>query len=236
MSINSKLHEHFVHLPKLNPDGTNYIVYQDRFGFTMEAAGLGAHIDEKAKAPEAPAVVNEAKPTEEETKALDAYSVSLANWNANEAVVKQAIAATIPDSLFLKVKGEKTSSAMWQKMQGEFEKKSQMVIVDLRRRLQEKQCAEGDDVKTHLDELQRIHEDLIAMGADSSDENFIAIMMGSLPTSYDPYLSTLTATSTLLDQKLTPDVYLRGIRDEADRHSLRKTQKRKDDREVTFFA
>jgi hypothetical protein len=77
MSINSKLHEHFVCLPKLNPDGTNYIVYRDHFGFATEAAGLGVHIDEKAKAPEAPAVVNEAKPTEEETKVSPKAGVTL---------------------------------------------------------------------------------------------------------------------------------------------------------------
>jgi hypothetical protein len=49
MSINSKLHEHFVRLPKLNPDGTNYIVYRDRFGFATEASGLGAVRNRKYK-------------------------------------------------------------------------------------------------------------------------------------------------------------------------------------------
>ena len=33
------------------------------------------------------------------------------------------------------------------------------------------------------------------MGAGPTDEDFIAIIMGSLPISYDPYLTALSATS-----------------------------------------
>jgi hypothetical protein len=43
----------------------------------------------------------------------------------------------IPDSLFLKVKGEKTAREMWEKVKNKYEKKSKMVTVDLRRKLQD---------------------------------------------------------------------------------------------------
>jgi hypothetical protein len=58
---------------------------------------------------------------------------------------------------------------MWKKVKDEFEKKSKMMVVDLQK-------------------LQTIREDLISMGADPGDDNFIAILLGSLPISYDPYL------------------------------------------------
>ncbi len=64
--------------------------------------------------------------------------------------MKQEIASTIPDSLFLKVKGEVTAGKMWEKVKDEFKKKSKMMTVDLCRKLQEEHCPENGDVKTHL--------------------------------------------------------------------------------------
>jgi hypothetical protein len=177
-----------------------------------------------------------ATPTEDEQKALDAWETTNAEWISNDAIIKQGIAAMIPDSLFLKVMGETTAKGMWTKVKQEFEQRSQMLKVDLRRKLQEKKCTEGEDVKTHLDELQRLHEDLIVIGADPGDENFVAIVMGSLPASLDPYLAALTATTSLLDNKtLTLEVILRGIRDEAERQNLRKSSGKSKDN-VAFTA
>ena len=56
-----------------------------------------------------------------------------------------------------------------------------------------------------------------AIGADPGDENFVAIVMGSLPASLNPYLATLTATTSLLDKTLTPEVILCGIWDKVKR-------------------
>ncbi|KAJ7608626.1 hypothetical protein DFH06DRAFT_897557, partial [Mycena polygramma] len=58
--------------------------------------------------------------------------------------------------------------------------------------------------------------DLVGMGADPGDENFTAIILGSLPLSYDPYLSAITATSTVMGQTLSPDDLIRGLNEEAD--------------------
>jgi len=98
---------------------------------------------------------------------------------------------------------------MWNKVKAEYEKKSKMVTVDMRRKLQDEKCPEGGDVKAHLMKLQTIREGLIAMGADPGDENFVAIVLGSLPTSYETYLSALTGTATLLGKTLDPDIVLK---------------------------
>ncbi|PBK85852.1 hypothetical protein ARMGADRAFT_1036025 [Armillaria gallica] len=79
---------------------------------------------------------------------------------------------------------------------------------------------EGGDVKTHLTKLQSICEDLIMMGADPDDNNFVTIVLGSLPTSFETYFSALTGILTLLGKALNPDMVLQGISNEgADRRS-----------------
>ncbi len=72
------------------------------------------------------------------------------------------------------------------------------------------------------------------MGADPGDENFVAILLGSLLPLYDPYLAVLTAMSALLNKTLDPDTYLHGIGDEADRRALK--SRTKEVKEVAFNA
>ncbi|PBK99303.1 hypothetical protein ARMGADRAFT_919771, partial [Armillaria gallica] len=95
-------------------------------------------------------------------------------------------------------------------------------------------CAEGGDVKTHLMKLQSICEDLIVMGVDPGDDNFVAIVFGSLPTSFETYLSVLTGVLTLLGKALNPDMVLQGINDEADWWKIRSAGKGK--KEAVFYS
>ena len=107
-----------------------------------------------------------------------------------------------------------------EKLVDEFEKKSKMMMVDLRRKLQDERCVNDGDVRDYITRVIAIREDLIAMGADPGDDIFIAIIMTALPRSYDPYLAAITATASLLKQTIDVDTYIRGIQDEADRHNL----------------
>ena len=134
MSSNfSKLGEYFARLPKCNSDGTNWIIYRDHFGFAADAAGLGDHLDLIKHEPTKPIapVPRPATPVEGQAAvepqltpeqrrdhgaALEVYFRMLSEWQSGEAIVKQGIAGTIPDSLFLKVKNESTAAKMWAKV------------------------------------------------------------------------------------------------------------------------
>ncbi len=235
-SSTAKLGEYFSKLPACKADGTNWIFFRDHFLFAVDAAGLSDHFEDigTMTEPTAPAVVDPKNPTADETKAMNEYAKKRRIWKSEQAIIKQGITSVISDSLFLKVKGKATAKAMWEKVKSEYEKKSKMVTVDLRRKLQDEWCAEGGDVKTHLTKLQSIHEDLIAMGADPGDDNFVAIVLGSLPASFETYLSALTGTSTLLGMALNPDMVLQGISDEADRRKVRSAGK--GEKEAAFYS
>ncbi|CDO68465.1 hypothetical protein BN946_scf184919.g2 [Trametes cinnabarina] len=115
-----------------------------------------------------------------------AYEADLAEWRKGEANVKQLIASTIPDSLFMKIRAKPTARVIWEALAQEFECKSRMVSVDLRRRLQEQKCSDKDDVRVHFAKMRAMREDLAAMGQSPSDDDFFAIIMGSMPSSYEP--------------------------------------------------
>jgi len=200
MSTNSltsttKLREYFAKLPAYKANGTNWIFFQDCFFFAVDTAGLSDYFDDgptgMTSEPTEPQVADPTKPTPEEKEAFKQYPLIKCIWKSEQAIIKQGIASVIPDSLFLKVKGEKTAKEMWNKVKAEYEKKSKMVTVYMQRKMQDEKCPEGD-VKAHLTKLQTIREELIAMGTNPGDENFVAIVLGSLPASYKTYLSALT--------------------------------------------
>ena len=99
-------------------------------------------------------MVDSTKLTADEQSAVTAYEKEFWEWKQSEAIVKQQIASTIPDSLFMKVKGERTAKEIWDLLKKDFKKRSRMFMADLRWRLQDKRCGEGDDVCTHFDTMR----------------------------------------------------------------------------------
>jgi hypothetical protein len=88
-----------------------------------------------------------------------------------------------------------------------------MYVVDLRKRLQEEKCNEGGNVHAHFYTMQTMQEDLAALGYDLSKEDFTAMLLGSLSKSYNSYLSTISATLSVLDKKLSPDALTLSVID-----------------------
>ncbi|CDO78280.1 hypothetical protein BN946_scf184674.g2 [Trametes cinnabarina] len=75
-----------------------------------------------------------------------------------------------------------------------------------------------------------MREDLAAMGQSPSDDDFFAIIMGSMPSSYEPYLSAISATSRVTGAVLSPDELMEALADEYERRTLRaKSAKRSTD-------
>ena len=127
MSSTLKLSEYFAKLPSCNQDGTNWVYFRDRFIFAATAAGLNEHLEKNgamAEEPKQPPIADPKVPTADETKANEEYLRNRKIWRSEQAVLKQAIASVITDTLFLKVKSEKTALLMWNKVKDEFEKKS----------------------------------------------------------------------------------------------------------------
>src|ERR1700678_104354 len=116
-----------------------------------------------------------------------------------------------------------------------FQKKSRMISVDLRRRLQQEKCVEKGDVRAHFSNLRTMREDLASMGHPPSDDDMYAIASGSLPPSYDSYISAVSATSSVLGTTITADALMTTITDEYDRRLLNSKSGMKEDN-VAFHS
>jgi transposase InsO family protein len=240
MSITTKLGDEFLRIPKLEVSGTNWVIFKDRFTWALDARGILDHIDGSGSEPIEPveAPVDKATPlTEEQTtaeaekqeKLVAEWKKDAKEWKQGEAIAKQQIASSIPDSLFMKIRAKGTAYDIWTELGKHFEKRSRMVSIDLRRRLQEMRCAEKGNVVDHFTSLRTMREDLASMGESLTETDFYAIIMGSLPSSYDPYLSALNATSSVLGSQLSADDLMLAITEEYERRALKAKAGKKDD-------
>ncbi|KAI8976427.1 hypothetical protein BD414DRAFT_376909, partial [Trametes punicea] len=135
-----------VRIPRLEANGSNWVLYKVRLTWAAAAKGVAEHLDGKSSAPvalpltagqDATAAVGATPKAPDVTAAqtgvttAGGHTAALATWEKGEAAVKQLIASTIPDSLFMKIRNLATAHEIWEAIGKEFEKKSRMVTVDL---------------------------------------------------------------------------------------------------------
>jgi len=223
----------------------NWVVYKDHFLWSVDACGLLEHVDGSEREPVCPVKPRmvprkdsegnetrdfiQAPYTRDEEREIKEWKAKLKEWKQGEAIVKQQIAATIPDSLFMKIRDKGTALEIWEALQRDFQNKSRMVAVDLRRHLQQERCIEKGDVRAHFAKLRTMREDLATMGHPPDDNEFYAIILGSLPSSFGPFISALNVTSSVLGTVLSPDELMQAFTDEYEHRNIGKSSKREEE-------
>ena len=74
-----------------------------------------------------------------------------------------------------------------------------------------------------------MREDLASMGHKLEDTDFYSIVMGSLPSLYDPYISAVNATSSVLGKTLSADDLILTVTEEYERRTLKTKGTKKED-------
>ena len=205
-----------INVPKLAADGSNWVVYRDRMTWAMDSRLLSDHL------------TNVSMPAAYGPGTINGVTLA-ARWAQGEATVKQAIAASVPDSIFNRIKGSTRAKDVWDALKALFEGRTQMIIVDLRRQLQTMKCGEDDNVRTHFDTIANLREQLAAMGKTIADDEYASILLGSLPAAYDTTASAMSTTASLTNTTLTPNTVIRLVTDEYDRRALKKPKDGQDE-------
>jgi len=213
-------------IPNLADDGSNWVTYKERMLNTIGARGLMRYVDGRAAKPvpfaisaktRLPVKADGSATTEEEREAKDD---KIDEWYQKDALVKQHIYSTISNRLLWRVKGLPDASKIWDEIRKVHEGKTELVQVDLRRRLQETRCGEGEDVRDHFSELMHMREQLAGMGATIEERDFYAIALGSLPESYRPLLSAINATARITQKTLSTYELVNVVSEEYEHRQL----------------
>jgi hypothetical protein len=216
-----------VSLPKLQDDGSNWVMYKERIKNHLTSKGLMRHLTGTARKP---AEVEEkdgkvhkkgnARPMTDDE--LDTYLDTLDVYATKEAQVREVLYDTLSKTVFLQIKGQPTAAETWNKLVSIFELKGDMTITDTLTKLASARYVDGNDMRTHISTLLELRERLAEMGHTLSDQQFSAYIRTSLTPNYRPLLTSLTAASRAVKQTLDSDVLIQAILDEADNKTAEK--------------
>lgn len=186
-------------IPKLAADGSNWATYRDRMVFMLKALNLADHLTSA----EVPGLGS--KRSASEAAPLDEAEAAL-HWERDDAILKQYIMASIPDQVFIKIKGDKTAKGVWDDLNTEFEAKSRGIRDEIERRLNNEKCEGNDDVPDHFSKMDSLREELAAAGGSIPDEEYAYILLDSLPEEYDTNVMIIKTVAIVSEKKISPNV------------------------------
>ncbi|KAF8799616.1 hypothetical protein BYT27DRAFT_7042724, partial [Phlegmacium glaucopus] len=101
MSTSTKLGDEFLRIPKLDASGANWVIFKDHFLWSIDARGLLDHLDELDGELICPVTDLEGTLSDEQKLLIKEWKKEMKEWKQSEAIVKQQIASSIPNSLFM---------------------------------------------------------------------------------------------------------------------------------------
>jgi transposase InsO family protein len=164
----------------------NWMPWKRRMLAVLRDMGLEKYID-KAATPPIPA--DPSNPTKEETEAKD-------KWREGEAKARTRIELAIGDSEMIHISGALTARDMWDQLSMVKESKGRLGVLATRRAMYRAMAEEGFEMVTHISKLRQLQEELHIMGSLVSDEDFVMILLTSLPESWDNYTTSFMGSSS----------------------------------------
>ena len=157
MSLDLKLGNNFLCVPRLPADGKGFVVWKEQLELSIQAWGLYGHLDSMVTRPDAPSPIPDGSTasTEEKVSKIEKYTKDMNQYSQEQAIVFQQIALTIPDSLYLKIKGRTTVKEAWDVLKADFEKRSRMITIELWKQLQDTRCSKMETYKSILTPYER---------------------------------------------------------------------------------
>ena len=115
----------------------------------------------------------------------------LAEYNLKNDKAYSEIALYIVPDLQIHVSSFHTAKEAWDNLKQNFEFVSVTQIVRLTRRFYSAKMEEGGDLMKHITEMTSLAEQLREMKEDISSKKFAVAVLGSLPESYDNFITSM---------------------------------------------
>jgi gag-polypeptide of LTR copia-type len=156
----------------------NWMQWKRRMMAVLRDLGLETYINKNAKLP-VPAVAN--APTKEEEDAIK-------KWKEGDAKARTRIELAIGDADMIHISGAETAREMWDQLTA-VKDKGKLGILATRRALYRMTAGEDFNMIEHVSKLRKLREELHLMENKLTDDDFVMILILSLPESWDTYTS-----------------------------------------------
>ena len=174
-----------VTLPKLQEDGSNWVMYKERIQNHLTSKGLLRHLTGTVKKPVETEEKNgkvhkKGNPTAMTDDEFETYLDSIDTYAQKEAQVREVLYDTLTKTVTLQIKGKPSAAESWMKLTSIFESKGDMTITDTLLKLANTHYVDGNDMRAHITTLLELRERLAEMGHLLSDQQFSAYIHTSL--------------------------------------------------------
>ena len=203
---------------KLATDGSNWVVYRNRMIWAINLRQWSEHLTRATVPPSyiTAGIINGLTPDQ--------------RWEAEEASAKHLIAVSVPDDVFNCIKTKPNAMEVWRAVETFYLSRTKYIRVDLDKKLQNAKLDSEGDVRAHFMSLTDLREQLSSMGKHYDEDEFAAILLGSLPSSYESTISAMNAVAYQINADITPDQVIRLVTSEFDRRQIMKGQNNADER------
>ena len=153
----------------------NWMPWKRRMQAIFVDLGLEKYIEKDAKPPE----------SDDELK----------KWKEGDVKAKARIELAVSDTEMVHIMGADSAREMWEQLILVKEPKGRLGILTARRALYRATADEGIDMIEHIAKLRQMQEELHVMGSKVSDEDFVMIILTSLPESWDVFTTSFLGSS-----------------------------------------
>src|SRR6267142_5142490 len=198
-----------VQVPKLSSDGSNWVTYQDRLKWAMQANNFEDHAEAGL-------------PSADYTALGTIGGITMAaRWAKEENTIKLILGSTLPDIAFNRIKTTANMHNAWELLKRVFEERSKALVADIIRKFRNKRCNEDESIRSHFEYLANLREQLAAIGKAVTDEDYTDTLLASLPASYDSAVSSISASARLGTKVLTAEIFEQFMIDESERRQVK---------------
>ena len=209
---------------KLATDGSNWPLGQATMLTFFESKNLLKHIDGTAIRPQPPPKFASTHVlTEEEEERVEKAEDRMDKFLAREGLVKSQVIISVAEPLALMLQKKRSAQEGWEALVEEMTTKLKMVITSIQRQLRNMRCSEEEDLRLHLDNAQDLFARLKEMGAKITNDEFMDIILASLPPSYEAVMNGLTMSLEECGKPLEPDSIIQLLKAQYDKKKTQST-------------
>ena len=177
-------------VPKLDPKGTNWVIFSIRFKDAIAAKKKWGHFDGTAPCPSFTVAAGAALSEKQLT--------TIQTWNDDEASAKYLLSQRLPDSTVIHTNKIATIATHWASIVTDYTAKSAFAQTALRKEFLDLRMPRSGDVDTFFKDLAAKKEELATCGVEISDQDYQSTVIRSLLTKLSQYASSLLASARLI--------------------------------------
>lgn len=164
-------------------DGSNYQSWKFNLELLLVEKGLDGFIHEPF----------EPEPTLAGSADQAAYDKAKRIYDSNQRKAWATICLHVASDQQIHIADTSTAKDAWERLSAVFDPKSVAQLVRLRRRFYAACMPEGGDLVEHITEMSQLAKQLKEQGQLVSSEEFALTVLGSLPDSFDGFLTSMNA-------------------------------------------